>query len=61
MANHTAPLADPPAGYWRYDLPGPNEPPIVYPYPAVMHYSPNHVNDLFLELPREEIMNRGGT
>jgi hypothetical protein len=58
MFKFRKPLANPPAACWRYDLPGPNDAPATYPYPPVMSHAPNHMNEVFLELPREEIMNR---
>jgi hypothetical protein len=59
MLNFKSPLAVPPPENWRYDLPGPNDTPNIWPYPPVMTHAPNLVNNIFLELPREEITNKG--
>ncbi|WP_368389268.1 DUF6708 domain-containing protein [Pseudomonas sp.] len=46
-----APLLDKPAPGWKHDLPGPNESPSIEPYPSALSNPPNHVDDIYLELP----------
>ncbi|WP_371928781.1 DUF6708 domain-containing protein [Pseudomonas sp. FSL R10-0399] len=53
------PLLDKPAPGWKRDLPGPNEPPSIEPYPAVLTNPPNHVDDVYLELARATMRVRG--
>ncbi|WP_349251752.1 DUF6708 domain-containing protein [Pseudomonas sp. SCA2728.1_7] len=55
----TAPLLDKPAPGWKHDLPGPNESPSTEPYPPVLSNSPNHVDDVCLELARATMRIRG--
>ncbi|MCU1730364.1 MULTISPECIES: DUF6708 domain-containing protein [unclassified Pseudomonas] len=47
----------PPCPGWKEDLPGPNEPPVVIP--ALGFDTPNHQDDVFLELPRASALIRG--
>jgi hypothetical protein len=58
MFRFKKPIAVPPVDCWTYDLPGPNDPPTIAPYPPVMSGAPNYLDDIFLELPRQEIMDR---
>ena len=53
------PLLDKPAPGWKRDLPGPNEPPSIEPYPPVLTNPPNHVDDVYLELARATMRMRG--
>ncbi len=53
------PLLDKPAPGWKRDLPGPDEPPSVEPYPPVLSNPPNHVDDVYLELSRATFRMRG--
>ena len=55
----TEPLLDEPAPCWKHDLPPPNPPPTTEPYPPVLPYSPNHVDEIYLELPRATFRMRG--
>ncbi|WP_322740477.1 DUF6708 domain-containing protein [Pseudomonas kielensis] len=55
----TEPLLDEPAPCWKYDLPGPNQPPTTEPYPSVLTNTPNYVNDVYLELPCASMRVRG--
>jgi hypothetical protein len=59
MLKLKTPFANPPAKNWRYDLSTPNDPPDIWPCLLMMPHPPNRVNDIFLELPREEIVNKG--
>jgi hypothetical protein len=59
MIEFNKPLAVPPVKHWKYDLPGPNDPPMIYPNPHIISHAPNYVDDILLELPREEPINRG--
>ena len=54
-----APLLDKPAPGWKHDLPGPNESPSNEPYPPVLSNPPNHVDDVYLELPSGTFRIRG--
>ena len=53
------PLLDKPAPGWKRDLPGPNEPPSIEPYPPILTSPPNHVDDVYLELARATMRMRG--
>ncbi|MGP4954726.1 hypothetical protein ACTXKW_05115, partial [Pseudomonas helleri] len=53
------PLLDKPAPGWKRDLPEPNEPPSIEPYPPVLTNPPNHVDDVYLELARATMRMRG--
>ena len=53
------PLLDKPAPGWKRDLPGPNEPPSIEPYPPVLTNPPNHIDDVYLELARATVRTRG--
>ena len=55
----TEPLLDEPAPCWKYDLPGPNQTPTMEPYPPVMTFTPNFVNDVYLELASFTMRVRG--
>jgi hypothetical protein len=55
----THPFLEQPAPGWKHDLPGPNEPPSSTPYPAILSNPPNHVDNIYLELPRSTLMVRG--
>ncbi|MGA9703266.1 DUF6708 domain-containing protein [Pseudomonas sp.] len=55
----TTPLLDKPAPGWKRDLPGPDEPPSVDPYPPVLSNPPNHVDEVCLELARATMRIRG--
>jgi len=56
---YTAPLLNEPAEGWKHDLPGPNQLPTRTPYPPVLPNSPNHVDDIYLELARSTFRMRG--
>ncbi len=55
----TEPLLDPPAPAWKRDLPKPDQAPSTTPYPPVMPSPPNHVDPIYLELPRSALRIRG--
>lgn len=59
MALFSTPYLDTPAPGWKYDLPGPNDPPACMPYPPVMPNPPNHVDSIYMELPRGTLRVRG--
>lgn len=44
---------------WKCDLPGPNEPPIFEPDSEAMSYSPNFMDETYLEMPRATLKARG--
>jgi hypothetical protein len=44
---------------WKFDLPGPNEPPNQEPRPGLISNPPNSQNNLFMELPRSTLKVRG--
>ena len=52
-------LLDKPAPGWKYDLPSPNQVPSIAPYPPALSNSPNHVNNIYLEMPRSTFRVRG--
>ncbi|MGP8471137.1 DUF6708 domain-containing protein [Burkholderia sp. PR2] len=47
----------PPVPGWQMDLPGPNE--VPNDEPSLDEYSPNHIDDVYLELPRSFMNSRG--
>lgn len=51
------PRLNPPCPGWREDLPTPEESPVVAP--ALGLDTPNHQDDVFLELPRASALVRG--
>ncbi|MEM5435483.1 DUF6708 domain-containing protein [Paraburkholderia diazotrophica] len=51
------PLLNPPARGWRRDLPEPNDRPDATP--GLFMCAPNHVDDIYLELPRSYLDMRG--
>lgn len=53
------PFANSPARGWKYDLPGPRNTPSRSPRPAVLKNPPNHVDDVYLELPRGTLRAKG--
>ncbi|MNQ89211.1 hypothetical protein D3C85_1045110 [compost metagenome] len=55
----TEPLLDPPAPGWKRDLPNPDQSPSIAPYPPVLPGSPNHVDPIYMELPRSALRIRG--
>lgn len=46
---------------WKFNLPGPNEPPRVHIHPSSLSNPPNHIDDIYLELPRGTYALRGTT
>lgn len=44
---------------WKYNMPGPNDNPSIYPCPAVLPYAPNHIDDIYMELPHSTLKARG--
>jgi hypothetical protein len=59
MAFLSKPYLGNPSLGWKYDLPGPNDPPARTPYPAVMPNPPNYSNNIYMELPRATLRARG--
>ncbi|UVM69000.1 hypothetical protein LOY34_10885 [Pseudomonas sp. B21-009] len=57
--NSAKPLLENPAPHWKYDLPVPNDPPSRAPSAQTLTNPPNHVNDVYLELPRSSFKTRG--
>ena len=58
MVNHVKrPELIPPCSGWKEDLPRPDEQPVVVP--ALGFDTPNHQEDIFLELPRRSALIRG--
>ena len=57
MSNAKKPKLNPPCPGWREDLPAPDELPVVVP--SLGLDTPNHQNDIFLELPRASALIRG--
>lgn len=55
----TKPLLDKPAPGWSHDLAGPNEPCLTKPCAHALPNSPNHLDEIFLELPRSTDRVRG--
>lgn len=53
------PLLSKPAPNWSHDLPGPNEAPFFSQSTSVPLRSPNHVDDIYLELSRATLRKRG--
>ncbi len=53
------PLLDPYAPGWKRDLPMPDQAPSTEPYPPVLSNPPNHVDSIYLELPRSTYTMRG--
>ena len=52
-------MLSPPAYGWKYDLPGPNSPPAMLIFPENLSEVPNHMDDIYLELPRATLLIRG--
>lgn len=52
-------MLDKPGPGWKLDLPGPNEPPTNTPYPPALSNSPNHRDEIYLDLPRSSFRVRG--
>ena len=55
----TEPSLDPPAPAWKRDLPKPDQAPSTALYPPVLPSPPNHVDAIYLELPRSALRVRG--
>ncbi|WP_331481581.1 DUF6708 domain-containing protein [Pseudomonas veronii] len=55
----TEPLLDPPAPGWKRDLPMPDQPPSTDPYSPVLPNPPNHLDSVYLDLPRSTVRMRG--
>lgn len=53
----TKPLLNPPCEGWQRDLPGPNDPPAEAP--DIVFGTPNHLDEVYLEISRRTISVRG--
>ena len=59
MSSLTEPLLDAPAPGWSHDLSEPIASPSMRPYPPAMSNSPNHMDNIYLELHRATSRVRG--
>ena len=55
----TEPALDRPAPGWSHDLPKPSDTPSAHPCSRLIFNFPNHMDEIYLELPRSTVRTRG--